>query len=84
MPNRADEVSAGGLVVRRGADGFEALIAEQVDRNTGRRTVRLPKGKVDAGEMIMPSPSKDFRAYLDRLHDGAKQTLRSYFDQLIP
>ena len=52
MANRSDEVSAGGLVVRRGADGFEVLIAEQVDRNTGRRTVRLPKGKVDAGETL--------------------------------
>ena len=52
MPSRADEVSAGGLVVRRGVGGLEALIAEQLDRNTGRRTVRLPKGKVDAGETL--------------------------------
>ena len=52
MASRADQVSAGGLVVRRSAGGFEALIAEQLDRNTGHRTVRLPKGRVDAGETL--------------------------------
>lgn len=50
VAERSEEVSAGGLVVRRGAGGYEALIAEQVDRNSGRRTMRLPKGKIDPGE----------------------------------
>jgi len=50
VAERSEEVSAGGLVVRRGASGYEALIAEQVDRNSGRRTIRLPKGKIDPGE----------------------------------
>jgi 8-oxo-dGTP pyrophosphatase MutT (NUDIX family) len=50
VAERTEEVSAGGLVVRRGASGYEALIAEQLDRNSGRRTTRLPKGKIDPGE----------------------------------
>jgi len=50
VAEQREEVSAGGLVVRRAERGYEALIAEQVDRNSGRRTIRLPKGKIDPGE----------------------------------
>ena len=44
------EVSAGGVVVRRGAAGLELALALQDDRNSGERTVRLPKGHLDPGE----------------------------------
>jgi 8-oxo-dGTP pyrophosphatase MutT (NUDIX family) len=44
------EVSAGGVVVRRATTGLEVALAEQDDRNTGERTVRLPKGHLDPGE----------------------------------
>ena len=44
------EVSAGGVVVRQGREGLEVALAEQDDRNTRERTVRLPKGHVDPGE----------------------------------
>jgi ADP-ribose pyrophosphatase YjhB (NUDIX family) len=44
------EISAGGLVVRRGHDRVEVLIARQHDRNRGELTGRLPKGHLDPGE----------------------------------
>jgi 8-oxo-dGTP pyrophosphatase MutT (NUDIX family) len=56
-----DEISAGGLVVRRVNGGFEVLIAEQLDRNSGRRTIRLPKGKVDPGETIEQAALREVR-----------------------
>jgi 8-oxo-dGTP pyrophosphatase MutT (NUDIX family) len=56
------EISAGGLVVRRTAGGyFEVLIAEQLDRNSGRRTVRLPKGKIDPGETLEQAALREVR-----------------------
>jgi len=58
---RSEEVSAGGLVVRRAASGIEALIAEQLDRNSGRRTVRLPKGKLDPGETVEQAALREVR-----------------------
>lgn len=61
MAQKAEEISAGGLVVRRGAGGFEVLIAEQLDRNSGRRTVRLPKGKVDPGETLEQAALREVR-----------------------
>jgi 8-oxo-dGTP pyrophosphatase MutT (NUDIX family) len=56
-----DEISAGGLVVRRVTNGFEVLIAQQLDRNSGRRTIRLPKGKVDPGETIEQAALREVR-----------------------
>ncbi|MBW2495145.1 MAG: NUDIX hydrolase [Deltaproteobacteria bacterium] len=44
------EISAGGVVYRRGAAGIEVAIAEQRDRITRQLTTRLPKGKIDPGE----------------------------------
>jgi 8-oxo-dGTP pyrophosphatase MutT (NUDIX family) len=44
------ETSAGGVVFRRVGDDVEVVIAEQCDRITAKRTIRLPKGKIDAGE----------------------------------
>jgi 8-oxo-dGTP pyrophosphatase MutT (NUDIX family) len=44
------EVAAGGVVLRAGRRGPELVLAEQRDRNTGLRTVRLPKGKLEPGE----------------------------------
>ncbi len=44
------ELSAGGVVVRAAAEGLEVALAEQDDRNTRERTVRLPKGHLDPGE----------------------------------
>jgi 8-oxo-dGTP pyrophosphatase MutT (NUDIX family) len=44
------EISAGGVVYRRLATGFEVAIAEQRDRITQQKTTRLPKGKIDPGE----------------------------------
>ena len=51
------EVSAGGVVTRPGVGlpdgaGPEVLIADQVDWNTGRRNVRLPKGHLEPGESL--------------------------------
>lgn len=46
----AEEVSAGGVVVRRGAAGLEVLVASQRDRNLERETLRLPKGHLEPGE----------------------------------
>lgn len=47
----AREVSAGGVVFRRGRP-LEVIVAEQIDRQTGERTLRLPKGKLEAGETL--------------------------------
>ena len=61
MAERSVEVSAGGLVVRRVPGGYEALIAEQLDRNSGRRTLRLPKGRVDPGETLEQAALREVR-----------------------
>lgn len=61
MAQKSEEISAGGLVVRRGAAGFEALVAQQLDRNSGRRTIRLPKGRVDAGETLAEAALREVR-----------------------
>lgn len=45
-----EERSAGGVVVRRGAEALEVALAEQHDRNRRERTVRLPKGHLEPGE----------------------------------
>jgi len=50
-PALAPEESAGGVVFRR-ASALEVIVAEQIDRQTGERTLRLPKGKVEAGETL--------------------------------
>ncbi len=47
----AREVSAGGVVFRR-EPKLEVIVAEQIDRQTGERTLRLPKGKLEAGESL--------------------------------
>jgi 8-oxo-dGTP pyrophosphatase MutT (NUDIX family) len=47
---RRSEYSAGGVVLRRVERGLEVALAERTDRNTGERSVCLPKGLVDAGE----------------------------------
>ncbi|MCP5056592.1 MAG: NUDIX hydrolase [bacterium] len=46
------ELSAGGVVTRPTGSETEILIADQVDWNTGRRNVRLPKGHLEAGESL--------------------------------
>ncbi|MBW2241330.1 MAG: NUDIX domain-containing protein [Deltaproteobacteria bacterium] len=46
------ELSAGGVVTRPAGSGAEVLIADQVDWNTGRHTVRLPKGHLETGESL--------------------------------
>ena len=61
MPQKSEQISAGGLVVRRRAGGLEALIAEQLDRNSGRRTIRLPKGHVDPGETLEHAALREVR-----------------------
>ncbi len=61
MAQTIEEISAGGLVVRRITGGFEALIAEQLDRNSGRRTIRLPKGHVDPGETLEQAALREVR-----------------------
>jgi 8-oxo-dGTP pyrophosphatase MutT (NUDIX family) len=48
-----DEVAAGGVVFRPHAGGgFEIVVGEQRDRQTGEATVRLPKGKLEPGETV--------------------------------
>jgi 8-oxo-dGTP pyrophosphatase MutT (NUDIX family) len=61
VTQKAEEISAGGLVVRLASGGHEVLIAEQLDRNSGRRTVRLPKGKVDPGETLEQAALREVR-----------------------
>ncbi len=61
MAHRSEETSAGGLVVRRTPAGLEALVAQQLDRNSGRRTIRLPKGRVDAGETLEQAALREVR-----------------------
>ena len=51
------ELSEGGVVTRRGVAvpdgaGLEVLIADQLDGNTGQRTMRLPKGHLEPGETL--------------------------------
>jgi bis(5'-nucleosidyl)-tetraphosphatase len=55
------EVAAGGVVLRRGAAGPELVLAEQLDRNTRARTVRLPKGKPEAGESLETAALREVR-----------------------
>jgi 8-oxo-dGTP pyrophosphatase MutT (NUDIX family) len=40
------------VVYRRVAGGIEIALGEQCDRLTGAHNVRLPKGRVDAGETL--------------------------------
>lgn len=37
-------------MVRRASSGVEVVLGEQLDRLTGSRNTRLPKGRLDAGE----------------------------------
>lgn len=46
---RADETSAGGLVVRRDADGVSAALIGRLDRR-GRLRWSMPKGHIENGE----------------------------------
>ena len=50
MTMERKETSAGGVLYRRVGNEVEVAIAEQRDRITEKRTVRLPKGKMDPGE----------------------------------
>jgi 8-oxo-dGTP pyrophosphatase MutT (NUDIX family) len=61
VPHRSEEVSAGGLVARRAGGGIEVLVAEQLDRNSGRRTIRLPKGRLDPGESLEQAALREVR-----------------------
>jgi 8-oxo-dGTP pyrophosphatase MutT (NUDIX family) len=47
---RRREYSAGGVVLRRVEGGLEVALAERTDRDTGERSVCLPKGLLDPGE----------------------------------
>ena len=49
---KATEIAAGGVLFRRGPHGPEIVVGEQRDRLTGARTLRLPKGKLGAGETL--------------------------------
>jgi 8-oxo-dGTP pyrophosphatase MutT (NUDIX family) len=51
LPDR-EETSAGGVVLRSTGPVPEVALAEQIDRNSRSRTVRLPKGKPDPGESL--------------------------------
>jgi bis(5'-nucleosidyl)-tetraphosphatase len=55
------EVAAGGVVLRRGPAGPEVVLAEQLDRNTRARTVRLPKGKPEPGESLDAAALREVR-----------------------
>jgi 8-oxo-dGTP pyrophosphatase MutT (NUDIX family) len=50
MTMERTEISAGGVLYRRVGGEIEVAIAEQRDRITANRTIRLPKGKIDPGE----------------------------------
>ena len=52
MEDAPEEISAGGLVVRRRHMGFETALAAQWDRNREERMVRLPKGHPERGETL--------------------------------
>ncbi len=47
-----EEVSAGGVVLRKLSARPEVILAEQLDWNTKARNVRLPKGHLEAGETL--------------------------------
>lgn len=47
---RRSETAAGGVVYRLGPGGPEVVLGAQRDRLSGAHHLRLPKGKLDAGE----------------------------------
>ncbi len=51
MASEDEDVCAGGVVVAEGPE-LRIAVAEQLDRNTELRTLRLPKGHVDPGESL--------------------------------
>jgi 8-oxo-dGTP pyrophosphatase MutT (NUDIX family) len=55
------EISAGGVVVRRVSGSVEVALGEQLDRLTGERNTRLPKGKPDAGESLERAALREVR-----------------------
>ena len=59
MGDRAEEVSAGGVIVRSGKTGPEVLIAEQRDWNTGDLNIRLPKGHLEEGETLEQAAQRE-------------------------
>jgi 8-oxo-dGTP pyrophosphatase MutT (NUDIX family) len=57
------------VVYRRAAGAVEVALGEQVDRLSGARTTRLPKGKPDPGESLE-------EAALREVHEEAGLTAR--------
>ena len=55
------ECSAGGVVVRAVRDAPLVLVGEQDDRHSGARTLRLPKGHVEAGESLEQAALREVR-----------------------
>jgi len=56
------ETAAGGVLLRKQAEAPPALlVGGQRDRNTGRATVRLPKGKVEPGESPADAALREVR-----------------------
>jgi 8-oxo-dGTP pyrophosphatase MutT (NUDIX family) len=55
------ETSAGGVVYRRVGGSVEVALGEQVDRLSGERNTRLPKGKVDPGESLEETALREVR-----------------------
>jgi 8-oxo-dGTP pyrophosphatase MutT (NUDIX family) len=55
------EISAGGVVVRRVSGSVEVVLGEQLDRLTGSRNTRLPKGRLDAGETLEQAALREVR-----------------------
>ncbi len=61
MGRPQEEISAGGVVIRPARSGHEVLIADQRDWNSGRSTVRLPKGHLEPGETLAEAALREVK-----------------------
>lgn len=61
MSSQDEDVCAGGVVIGGSPGARLVAVAEQLDRNTGSRAVRLPKGHVDPGESLETAALREVR-----------------------
>jgi len=56
---KTTETAAGGVLYRHGPTGLEVVVGEQLDRLTGARTHRLPKGKIGRRETLQQAALRE-------------------------